>query len=115
MRKSYFLAAAAVVAMVGCTNEDYFGANESLKSGEAAINFGTGAKKITRADKKTGAEAAALLGNNFVVKGVKGAKNQANLGSATLVFANLATTNFNSSISYPCFLINLKSFLNCVD
>lgn len=86
MRKSYFLAAAAVVAMVGCTNEDYFGANESLKSGEAAINFGTGTKKITRADKKTGAEAAALLGDNFVVKGVKGAKNQANLGSATLVF-----------------------------
>ena len=86
MRKSYFLAAAAVVAMVGCTNEDYFGVTENAKSGEAAINFGTGTKKITRADKKTGAEAAALLGDNFVVKGVKGAKNQANLGSATLVF-----------------------------
>ncbi|MBQ0102999.1 MAG: hypothetical protein KBS99_02345 [Prevotellaceae bacterium] len=71
MRKSYFLAAAAVVAMVGCTNEDYFGANESLKSGEAAINFGTGAKKITRADNIGGEAAATALNNNFVVYGFK--------------------------------------------
>lgn len=104
MRKSYFLAAAAVVAMVGCTNEDYFGANESLKSGEAAINFGTTTKKLTRADKKTGAEAAALLGNNFVVLGYKG--DAALSASSTKVFdyydvnyvANTAgTTESNSS------------------
>lgn len=104
MRKSYFLAAAAVVAMVGCTNEDYFGANESLKSGEAAINFGTTTKKLTRADKKTGAEAAALLGNNFVVLGYKGSDTLSS--SSVKVFdyydvnyvANTAgTTESNSS------------------
>ncbi len=70
MRKSYFLAAAAVVAMVGCTNEDYFGVTENAKSGEVAINFGSVGKTVTRAD-KVGADAAALLDNNFVVYGAK--------------------------------------------
>ena len=87
MRKSYFLAAAAVVAMVGCTNEDYFGVTENAKSGEAAINFGSVGKTVTRAD-KVGGDAAELLGENFVVEGFKSNGYTAGTGYAnqTLVF-----------------------------
>lgn len=69
MRKSYFLAAAAVVAMVGCTNEDYFGVTENAKSSNV-IGFGSQKKTVTRAD-LTGADAAAVLNNNFIVEGYK--------------------------------------------
>lgn len=83
MKKSMLFAAAAVVAMVGCTNEDFTGFQQS-QNGEAAINFGSGSKKITRAEKKTGKEAADLLGDNFVVLGYKG--NAALSASSVKVF-----------------------------
>ena len=69
MKKSMLFAAAAVVAMVGCTNEDFTGVQEA-PNGSKAINFGSVGKTITRAE-KTGAEAAEALKNNFVVYGFK--------------------------------------------
>lgn len=69
MKKSMLFAAAAVVAMVGCTNEDFTGFQQS-QNGEVAINFGSVGKTVTRAE-KTGAEAATALNNNFVVYGFK--------------------------------------------
>ncbi len=82
MKKSMLFAAAAVVAMVGCTNEDFTGFQQS-QNGEAAINFGSGTKKITRGGQLTGDKAAEKLGNNFVVLGYKGSKTP---DYATLVF-----------------------------
>lgn len=70
MKKSMLFAAAAVVAMVGCTNEDFTGFQQS-QNGEAAINFGSGSKKITRAENITGKDAALALNKNFVVYGFK--------------------------------------------
>lgn len=70
MKKSMLFAAAAVVAMVGCTNEDFTGFQNKAENGEMAINFGSVGKTVTRAD-KTGADAATLLNNNFVVYGAK--------------------------------------------
>ena len=70
MKKSMLFAAAAVVAMVGCTNEDFTGFQQS-QNGEVAINFGSGSKKITRAENITGEAAATALNNNFVVYGFK--------------------------------------------
>ena len=64
MKKSLFFAAAAIVAMASCTNDEFIG--NSNNAGELAINFGSQGKAITRAD-KVGAAAAALLDNNFVV------------------------------------------------
>lgn len=70
MKKSMLFAAAAVVAMVGCTNEDFTGLQQG-QNGEAAINFGSGSKKITRAENITGKDAALALNKNFVVYGFK--------------------------------------------
>lgn len=70
MKKSMLFAAAAVVAMVGCTNEDFTGFQQG-QNGEAAINFGSGSKKITRAENITGKDAALALKKNFVVYGFK--------------------------------------------
>lgn len=74
MKKFYFiLTAAASIALASCTNDEIVGqgpgTNQELSE---AINFGGGFKAVTRAD-KVGADAAALLGNNFVVYGAKSA------------------------------------------
>lgn len=90
MKKSMLFAAAAVVAMVGCTNEDFTGFQQS-QNGEAAINFGTGTKKLTRAEKKTGKDAADLLGDNFVVLGYKG---DAALSSSSLNVFDYYNVNY---------------------
>lgn len=93
MKKSMLFAAAAVVAMVGCTNEDFTGFQQS-QNGEAAINFGTGTKKLTRAEKKTGKDAADLLGDNFVVLGYKG---DAALSSSSLNVFDYYNVNYVES------------------
>ena len=73
MRKKLFLAAVALVALAGCTSDDFIGdttPQDNSPSDSEAIVFSSASKGITRAD-KVGAEAAALLGNNFVVYGAK--------------------------------------------
>ena len=74
MKKKYFIAAVALVALASCTSDEFIGENNKSPNPEngpeKAIVFNSGANAITRAD-QTGATAAGILGNNFVVEGVK--------------------------------------------
>jgi hypothetical protein len=79
----------ALVALAGCTNDDFVGENSNTPidpptTGEIA--FGLGISGSTRAD-VYGNEAAALLGNNFYVTGTKGTE-AATSPTPTLVFDN---------------------------
>ncbi len=88
MKKFYFiLTAAASIALASCTNDEIVGQGPGTdKEISEAINFGGGFKALTRAD-KVGADAAALLGNNFVVYGAKSATTTAaDKFAATKVF-----------------------------
>lgn len=71
--KKFLFFATALVTFAACTNESVVDeANEFIVNNEMkAISFGSTSKAITRAD-HTGADAATLLGNNFVVYGFKG-------------------------------------------
>ena len=72
--KYFFFAALAATALASCTSDDFVGDNspdvkqESVSDG---IAFGGGFRAVTRAD-QVGAAAADLLGNKFIVLGVKG-------------------------------------------
>lgn len=74
MKKKLFFAAVALVALASCTSDDFVGdvtnPQDNSPSASDAIVFSSASKGITRAD-KVGAEAAELLGNNFVVYGAK--------------------------------------------
>ena len=64
----FFLAAFAMVAIAGCTSDQYAGGDEIPGNNTLGINFISGNKAMTRAD-ITGADAATLLGNKFRVYG----------------------------------------------
>ena len=69
--KKFLYLAAAITVMVSCTSDNLVDAPNTAQKGESgAIVFGSTYKGMTRAD-HTGAEAAALLDNNFVVMGMK--------------------------------------------
>ncbi len=72
--KYFFLAALAGMTLASCSGDDLASNNSSTlgdeNSSNGAIVFNSGANAITRAD-KVGADAAALLGNKFVVEGIK--------------------------------------------
>ena len=72
MRKIYVFMATAIVALASCTNDTLVNDVTTPKTtGEdGAIAFSTVYKGMTRAD-HIGADAAAKLGNNFVVEGIK--------------------------------------------
>lgn len=67
------LAAVAGIVLASCSNDDFIGgsdvAQRNASNGE--ITFASGMGAITRAD-IVGDKAASLLGNNFIVLGVKG-------------------------------------------
>lgn len=72
--KKYLYLSAAALAFAGCSSDEFLGEvtqpqEEILK--QEAIAFGSQKTNITRAD-HTGAAAATLLNNNFVVEGVMG-------------------------------------------
>lgn len=72
--KKYFFLAAAVAAMVSCSDDTFVGDNSPTNPQEnygGEINFGGKFKAITRGD-TYGADAADLLGKQFIVTGVKG-------------------------------------------
>lgn len=72
MKKNLFFAAIALVALAGCTSDDFVG-NQSLQEANnsgGAINFTMKTPAVTRAD-RTGADAAGDLNRNFVVFGYK--------------------------------------------
>ena len=74
MKKNlFFLAAIGAIALTSCTNDEFIGENgpNEPQIKEGAINFGFNVPNTTRAN-VTGAAAADLLGNKFVVLGVKG-------------------------------------------
>lgn len=81
MKKYVFLAASAL-ALASCTSDDFLGDTPgNVQSNTSAINFDGGTGKITRADNKTGEDAATALGNNYVVVGFKG--NETTKANAT--------------------------------
>ena len=74
MKKIYLLAT-ALAALVSCTSDDFMGDSPGTKTVEETtgegIAFAGGFKAVTRAD-SYGKAAADLLGNEFIVTGVKG-------------------------------------------
>lgn len=74
----FFIAAASALALASCSSDDFLGEFQGNEQNGAtsAINFGGDTGKITRAT-ETGATAAGLLENNFVVVGFKGNKTDA--------------------------------------
>lgn len=74
----FFIAAASTLALASCSSDDFLGEIQGNEQNGAtsAINFGGDTGKITRAT-ETGATAAGLLENNFVVFGFKGSKTDA--------------------------------------
>lgn len=72
----YLYFAAALVALASCSDDNFVGNNSPTVGGEngngGAIVFNSGTNGTTRAD-HVGADAAGLLGNNFVVYGAKNA------------------------------------------
>jgi len=83
---SIILTAAVGLFLAGCTSDDLLENNGGVveQQNEAAISFGSFKTNMTRAD-VTGAEAAALLGNKFVVSGYKGSSTKT---PGTMVFDN---------------------------
>lgn len=73
MKKNYFIFAAALMALASCQTDDYLGNNPGNAEGttEGAIRFDGGTGKITRATSNTGKDAAAMLGHQFKIYGVK--------------------------------------------
>lgn len=101
MRKCYlFFAATAILLFAACADNTYLGDQEAAKGTNEAISFDGGFKAVTRTD-NVGADAADLLGNQFIVSGVKvkGSATQDVFKSYTVNWtANSAgTTTTNSS------------------
>lgn len=90
----FFIAAASSLALASCSSDDFLGEIQGNEQNGAtsAINFGGDTGKITRAT-ETGATAAGLLENNFVVVGFKGSKTDA-ANNETYAFDHY-NVNFN--------------------
>ena len=89
MRKNLLIIAAIATTMLaGCSSDDFVG-DDSITdpTNQVPINFGSYFKAMTRAD-VTGADAAALLGNKFVVSGYKGSQTTWNASNNSIVFDN---------------------------
>ena len=72
--KNLFIAALGTLLFAGCASDEFVGNSptaEPQANNDGAILFGSGFKAVTRAD-SYGAAAADLLGNKFIVTGVKG-------------------------------------------
>lgn len=88
MKKLYFILTAATgLLFASCASDDLLniGNEQPVVESEMPISFGSFKAGMTRAD-VTGKEAAALLGNQFVVSGKKGTTTAATDGS--IVFDN---------------------------
>ena len=80
MKKYIFLAASALT-LASCTSEDFLGNTPgNVQSNTSAINFDGGTGKISRA---TGADAAKLLNNEFIVAGFKSDETAPTSGIST--------------------------------
>ena len=73
-KKNLLLAALAITALAGCSDDSFVGDQEALNAGingNGEITFGSTFKAITRAGDHVGADAADLLGGKFYVGGYK--------------------------------------------
>lgn len=95
MKKIYFLAATAALLASCSSNEEYF--SQEFNQG-APIEFATRTVNATRAN-ATGADAAALLNNQFIVYGQKTA-NDAKTQVFTKVAVNYVTDGENAAWDY---------------
>ena len=89
MKKKFFFATVAIVALASCADQEYIGESPSPSpenGNNNAIVFASGTKAVTRGD-IYGSAAAELLGNNFYVTGTKGTEAD-NSPTPTLVFDN---------------------------
>ena len=95
MKKFYYIfVVTAGLLLAGCANDDLIVENSTPEPADAEmpILFSSVKKGMTRAD-ATGADAAALLGNQFVVSGYKGPKTEwqtSTTAPSTIVFDNYA-------------------------
>lgn len=106
MKKNYLLAAAlAIMTMASCSDNEFIGDKSLMENNGSggAISFNLNVPAITRADDKTGAEAAADLNYQFIVWGEKNeAGNGSSAGASNLVFENYkveytANTAYNTT------------------
>ena len=66
-----YILATAIMLLTGCADNTYLGDQDgAVKDANEAIAFDGGFKAVTRAG-KVGADAADLLGNQFIVNGIK--------------------------------------------
>ena len=93
--KYFFLAALAATALASCTSDDFIADAPpvDVNEGMTPILFTSNQKAFTRAD-YVGAEAAEMLGNQFVVFGYKGTKTAT---PGTTVFDNYLVKYFENS------------------
>ena len=87
-KKKIYLLALCGAMLVGCSQSDFDGdvaTNVTNQNTSEAINFGGTFRAVTRAN-AVGADAADMLGNQFIVMGVKGDGTAAN--AQTTVFDN---------------------------
>ena len=100
MKKIYLLAT-ALAALVSCTSDDFTGEKEVIDGAkEAAISFNMNTPATTRAEDKTGAEAAEDLNNQFIIWGEKNENGDGKVATAAnLVFKNYQV-NYVTNTAY---------------
>ena len=97
LKKHYIFAALATIAIASCTSDDYIAdippvdINDGI---EMPIVFSSMNNGITRAD-ITGADAAGMLGGQFVVSGYKGAQSEWN--GNNIVFDNYVVKYYENT------------------
>ena len=98
--KKYLFLAAALAAMVSCSDNSFVGENGPngpLGEDDGAIVFNSSTNAMTRAGEFVGATAAEKLGGMFVVEGTKGTE-AADAPSSNVVFDNyLVGYQYNSA------------------
>lgn len=85
------------MTMASCSEDSYVGDQETLNSESTynAISFNYNLQRATRADNNVGADAAAALGNQFIVYGEKN-EDQGNSGADGKAAATAANLVFNN-------------------
>lgn len=93
MKKKYFFAAVALVALASCASDDFIGENNNSPNPETgntnAIVFNSGASALTRGGDLVGVAAAEKLNYQFIVYGTKHASAEAiDANNDEVVFKN---------------------------
>lgn len=87
MKKNYLFLATAIVALASCSDNTYFGENESGGPDNMPISFNMSTPAMTRTE-NTGKDAATALSNRFIVWGEKNETNGDAASAVNLVFKN---------------------------